>query len=346
MLAVLLASNGANAATIFTTAEFEIDFETVDALADREGRVNEDGESTADNGGTGVTAYVPGSPITDETGILDNGYFDDTFGVQFQSFGIEGATINNPNGPNPPNPNAGNRNGDPAGLTLFNSDCFQGACSGGDPDLGTGPGYGSDNAGLTLIAMEQPTSRDRTDGIYDTPDDQTTFDIVANFNAPDISDPNAPVNFELFDNDDPYFELGVQIDGIRLLDQDEANIPEFTGVNIFGETVTLIATNTLQNTTIGAAGATNNATNNPCGGTAQGAGNTGPFLCEGDNSVRDFVFENAFNLRSIEIKFLGSGAIEALAFTENTTIVPVPPAAFLLGGGLGLLAWRARKART
>ncbi|MEL6311091.1 MAG: hypothetical protein AAFQ17_01795 [Pseudomonadota bacterium] len=328
VLIALLASSAQ--AVVVAGSSFEINFDstvtsdTVDGsgnIVQRSGGIDDLlDRPNAINPNTGES-YGAGVPITGDTAVggffQDRGFFDDRFGVTFQSADSPLTLFN--------------ANCDPADVGVFDT------CTGGDPDLGTGPYFGTQERGLTLIAQERTfngqgvpnANQDRIAGSgtpewWANPDDDfpNGYDIVANFRTTD-PDPNDP--------NDVFFENGVTIDEIVLIDQEDTEDVTFFATNLDGVRYQLdeswFRVTNIEVGTPNVAG----------GGTANGA----------DNDVLTVAFDfGTTNLQAFEVVFTGSGALEVIAFTASgNPVVPLPPAGFLMLGGLGLLAWRARSKR-
>ncbi|MEM7498762.1 MAG: hypothetical protein AAF371_12305 [Pseudomonadota bacterium] len=318
-LTFALMATGAQAVVV-VGSEFEINFDTT-VIADttdgsgnivqRLGGIDDPADRpTAVNPNTSQS-YGAGVPITGDAAsggfFQDRGFFDDRFGVTFQSVDSPLTLFN--------------ANCDPAGVGVFNT------CTGGDPDLGTGSYFGTQPRGLTLIAQERNGSNNNTVRIANSgtpqwwanPDDDAVngYDIIANFRTtdPDPGDPN-----------DVFFENGVTIDEIVLIDQEDTEDVTFFATNLDGVRYQIADVWFTETVVVGSPG-----------GSANGADN--------DILTVSFNFGTA-NLQSFEVIFIGSGALEVLSFTaSDQPIVPLPPAAFMLLGGLGLLAWRARSGK-
>jgi hypothetical protein len=255
--------------------------------------------------GPGSQTYGAGVPITGDglSGGLfqDRGYYDDRFGVTFQSV----------DGP----------------LTLFQSNCDPDGvgvfptCSGGDPDLGTGSYFGTAPQGLTLISQETNGSNNNTDRVpgsgspawWANPDDDLGYDIIANFRT---------TNPVPSDTDYVFFQYGVTVEEVLLVDQETTEAVSFFATTVDGLRYEL--TSDFYTTSL--------VTGSP-GGIPNGA----------DNDILTVAFTGLNrNLRAFEVIFEGSGNLGVLGFSASTA-VPLPPAALLLGAGVGILAWRGRR---
>lgn len=311
VLACLLAGTlalSADAATVAPGTEFSLNFD----LDDGNGNLLIDpvGQRPSTPASAGLGDYGAGVPITDDfaTGgfFLDRGFFDDTYGIGFRSRqGIGGPLT------------LFDANCDPAGVGVYPT------CTGGDPDLGTGSYFGTDPQGLVLIAQETNGSNDNTDRIsgtgtpawWENPDDDATsgYDIIADFNTTDST------------SGKPFYRHGVTLTELILIDQENTEDVTFLAEDIFGNQIDLSAVSTIETElTVGSPG-----------GSANGA----------DNDILKVSFSGFNqNLRSFEVVFLGSGALEVITWQAS---VPLPASAWmtLAGlGALGLVAHRRRRA--
>ncbi|NJO71254.1 MAG: hypothetical protein HC825_05285 [Oscillatoriales cyanobacterium RM1_1_9] len=168
-------------------------------------------------------------------------------------------------------------------LTLFNTNCFDHSCSGGDSDLATGSRFGTTAQGNALIIQEQTTSTNRAMNSNKT-----------KFLTPDDDASGGTITFDFSSNPDAnLFSNLVQLDKIALLDLDDNNrgFPTLTAYYYSSTGHQTTKTLTLSDYQKGSKNVSliSSAT--------------------GDNSMWEFDFGNLDRVYKLDVGLPGSGAI-------------------------------------
>ncbi|MEO0822331.1 MAG: VPLPA-CTERM sorting domain-containing protein [Pseudomonadota bacterium] len=268
---------------------------------------------TAFGGTPNERPTLPGEAVSGQ------GLFEDEFGVQV-------GLIRNDNANLP--------------VVIFDTDCVGNGCSGGDPDLGTGPAYGSPRQDNILIIQENgPLTNLPLPG----------GGTVPGVNTPDDDGDGGDIEFTWLNS---RYSQGVALDRLFFVDLEETtNNPGNGSIEIPGSPGSFFP---IAFTAVYAPGANvPNGTNPvvseinllnvnvPAGNTNCGGGTGGGGLCTGDNSVYEIVFDplaqgNRF-IESLDVQYLDvSGGFGGIYFFDAQEI-PLPAAAWLLLGGIGAL---------